>query len=262
MIRAQNDQALLLMKLNDRLYDIFADKSRSVTVELLSIGLGYTVVTTSDGGIGLASTFFDERKSCSLIKDYYDYENKPAMKLLEKIKSSNTIERSMALALINALNYQKALLLPEDRKNEILFDTFNVRKGTHMAMVGYFGPLVKKFEQMNVSLEIIDDFRKIGQKKLFYNKLETWADVLFLTSTSILNNTTEEILYHVHDNVKTVMLGPSTPMVGEAFEHLPVLMLAGTVPVYKENVLKAVRHGIGTQRIHRFSKKSFWLRPG
>ena len=250
------------MKLNDCLYDIFEAKSQGVTVDLLSIGLGYTVATTSDGGIGLASTFFDERTSCSLVKNYYDYENKPAIELLKKIKSVDTIERSMALALINALNYHRALLLPEDRKNEILFDSVDVRKGTHMAMVGYFGPLVKKLEEMNVFLEIIDDFRGIGQKELFYNKLETWADVLFLTSTSILNNTTEDILSHVHDNVKTVMLGPSTPMVGEAFEHLPVLMLAGTVPVDKENVLKAVRHGMGTRRIHRFSKKSFWLRPG
>jgi uncharacterized protein (DUF4213/DUF364 family) len=80
---------------------------------------------------------------------------------------------------------------------------------------------------------------------------------MLLTSTSILNQTTEEILANVSDNVKTVMLGPSTPMVATAFEHLPVHMLAGTVPIEKEKTLKAVRHGLGTPVLHKFSRKSF-----
>ena len=57
-------------------------------------------------------------------------------KLLEKIKSVDTIERSMALALINALNYEKALLLPEDTNNKILFQKFDVHRGAKVAMVG------------------------------------------------------------------------------------------------------------------------------
>jgi hypothetical protein len=46
-------------------------------------------------------------------------------------------------------------------------------------------------------------------------------------------------------------------MVAEAFDHLPVHMLAGTVPLDKENIIKAVRHGMGTPVLHRFSRKSF-----
>jgi hypothetical protein len=91
----------------------------------------------------------------------------------------------------------------------------------------------------------------------FYKNLKNRADVLFLTSTSILNNSTEEILANVHGNVKTLMLGPSTPMVARAFDHLPVHMLAGTVPLDKERLLKAVRHGMGTPVLHKFSRKSY-----
>jgi len=81
--------------------------------------------------------------------------------------------------------------------------------------------------------------------------------VLLLTSTSILNNTTEEILQNVHQTVKTILLGPSTPMVAAAFEHLPVHMLAGTVPIDKENIIKAIRHGMGTPVLQKFSRKSY-----
>jgi uncharacterized protein (DUF4213/DUF364 family) len=245
------------MKLNTRLHDLFAAKAEEVNIQLLCLGLGFTAVTTSDGGIGLSYTYFDRKSACSLVRNDYDYEDRPAIELLAMINSADTIERSMALALINALNYEKSLSLPQDPNNEIVFEKFKVGQGTKVAMVGFFGPLVKILERKKAFLEIIDDFRGIGSKKLFYQKLSNWADVLFLTSTSLLNNTTEEILDHVSDNVKTVLLGPSTPMVAEAFKHLPVNILAGTVPVEKEQVLKAVRHGLGTRFIHKFSKKSY-----
>jgi len=34
-------------------------------------------------------------------------------------------------------------------------------------------------------------------------------------------------------------------------------MLAGTVPIEKEKVMKAVRHGMGTRTLQKFSRKSF-----
>jgi uncharacterized protein (DUF4213/DUF364 family) len=245
------------MKLNDRLYDLFMNKAQRVEIEILCIGLGYTAVTTFDGGMGLAYTYFKDKTSCVLLNKVVDYEGRPASELLGSIKNENAIERSMALALINALNYDQALKLPEDKKNQILFDEFKISKGTRVAMVGYFGPLADMLQQRNAKLEILDESRKLGQEDEFYKKLGNWADVLFLTSTSILNNTAEKILGYGHKKIKTVMLGPSTPMIGEAFSHLPVHMLAGTVPLNKEKILKAIRHGMGTPVLHKYSRKSY-----
>jgi uncharacterized protein (DUF4213/DUF364 family) len=246
-----------MMELNHKLYDFFVEKAKQIDIEVLSLGLGYTAVTTSDGGIGIAYTYFEEKKSCMVLNQRLDFEGCPAIELLEKIKGDNSIERSMALALFNALNYQDALKLPEDKDNAILSDRFKIRKGTKVAMVGFFGPLVKRFEEKSVSVEILDKSRKLGRVEGFYKKLNSWADVLLLTSTSILNNSTEDILRHAGGQVKTVMLGPSTPMVGQVFDHLPVHMLAGTVPLDKDNILKAVRHGAGTPVLHRFSRKCY-----
>jgi uncharacterized protein (DUF4213/DUF364 family) len=88
-----------------------------------------------------------------------------------------------------------------------------------------------------------------------------WAEVLLLTSTSILNDSTEEVLSRLAPGVKVIMLGPSTPLVADAVRHLPVHILAGTVPVDKEAVMRAVRHGAGTPVIHRFSRKVVQLLP-
>jgi uncharacterized protein (DUF4213/DUF364 family) len=128
------------MILNDNLFNLFKNKAEKIRVDLLCLGLGYTAVVTSDGGIGIAYTYFEDKKSCMLLNEAVDYEDRPASELLEKIKSDATIERSMALALVNALNYQPALQLPEDEHNEIMFEQFKITKGTKVAMVGYFGP--------------------------------------------------------------------------------------------------------------------------
>jgi len=245
------------MILNENLYNLFCKQAEKVKVDLLCLGLGYTVAVTSDGGIGIAYTYFADKKSCMVLNEAIDYEGRPAIALLEKIKSERPIERSMALALVNALNYQNALKLPEDENNKIMFEQFKITKGTKVAMVGYFGPLIKRFEQREAVLDILDQSRGLGRIEDFYKKLQNWADVLFLTSTSILNNSTEEILANVQDNVQTLMLGPSTPMVAGAFDHIPVHMLAGTVPLDRENIIKAVRHGMGTPVLHKFSRKSY-----
>lgn len=249
------------MTLNDKLFSHFIKKAERVKVDMLCLGLGYTAVVTSDGGIGIAYTFFEDKKSCMVLNEAVDFEGRPASDLLERIEGEATIERSMALALVNALNYQHALQLPEDKNNDTMFNVFNITEGTKVAMVGYFGPLIKRFEEKAAVFEVLDQSRGMGRTGDFYHKLQNWADVLFLTSTSILNNSTEEILASVHAGVKTIMLGPSTPMVAEAFGHLPVHMLAGTVPIDRENILKAVRHGMGTPVLHRFSRKSYLSLP-
>ncbi len=245
------------MLLNEKFFTYFIDKAQKTNVDLLCLGLGYTAVVTTDGGIGVAYTYFEDKKSCMALNEAPDYEGRPATELLEKISSDHSLERSMALALVNALNHENALKLPEDKDNTILFKEFRLEPDTNVAMVGYFGPLVKRLEERKVPLEILDVSRGLGERKDFYQKLSKWADVLLLTSTSILNNTTEEILGHLHEKAKTALLGPSTPMVAEAFAHLPVHMLAGTVPLDRDNIIKAVRHGMGTPVLHKFSRKSY-----
>ena len=245
------------MRLNQKLYDLFQGRASKINIEVLCLGLGYTAVTLSDGGIGLSYTQFEDKSSCMLLNRHVDYEGQPALPLLEKIKSDHPLERSMALALVNALNYRDALEYPEDDKNKIMFDKFKIGAGSRIAMVGFIGPLVDLLGQKKAEVDVLDNSRGMGKKKEFYARLGSRADVLILTSTSILNNTTEEILQNAGPEVRTIMLGPSTPMVAAAFEHLPVNMLAGTVPIDKENVLKAIRHGMGTPVLQKFSRKSY-----
>jgi len=240
-----------------RLYDHFCEKARETKVSCLSIGLSCTAVTTDDGGIGVAFTYAGDAHCCSFNRNYRDYEGEPAIELLEHLKSPMPLHRSIGLALVNALNHREACGFHEDATDGLWMDSLGIGAGTRVATVGLFRPLMKIFKQRGAVLEVLDDFQGVGDKARFYGKLKDWADVLVLTATSILNNSTEEIIGCASSGVKVIMLGPSTPMVADAFGHLPVHILAGTLPIDKEGVLKAVRHGAGTPVIHRFSRKVY-----
>jgi uncharacterized protein (DUF4213/DUF364 family) len=247
------------MTICERLYNCMAGPAGDVSVELLSIGLGYTAVRTADGGLGIAFTSFETKQGCTVVTHEKDYEDAPALDLLRLITAPNPIHRSMALALVNALNHRRALELPEDRSNDTLFDLLRIGCGTRVAMAGYFGPLIAKLEKRAAVVELFDIGRRIGDSRMFLEKLGRWAEVLIMTSTAILNDTADSLLAAVGPDARVVMMGPSTPLVAEAFIGLPVDVLAGTVPVDSDGIFKTVRHGKGTPALQRFSRKSYQL---
>lgn len=126
-------------------------------------------------------------------------------------------------------------------------------------MVGYFPPLVRLLEEHQVPLSVIDNAKGVGDKKTFYSQLDGWADVLLMTATTIINSSTETLLSHVGSKVKTVLLGPTTPMIPGAFTHLPIHMLAGSVITDPGQALKIVRHGGGARSLKNVTRKVFCL---
>jgi uncharacterized protein (DUF4213/DUF364 family) len=129
----------MAMELDDRLYRLFEKPAAGVGVETLCLGLGYTAVATSDGGTGIAYTYLGAKTSCGVVKNYRDFEGQSALELLAYLHSADPLERTMALALVNALNHRAALALPDDPKNGALFDALGIGSGTRVAMVGFSG---------------------------------------------------------------------------------------------------------------------------
>ena len=243
------------MRLIENLYTLFEAQARAETVDTVSVGLGYTAVATAAGGLGIAYTWIEGGHACIGGRQYVDFEGRPAVELLAWIRDPVPLRRSMALALINALNMGRAGGLPEDRSNKRLFDGLGIDPGTHVAMVGYFAPMQQRFDASGCELMVLDAGKRIGDEHTFNARLGDWAEVLVLTATSILNDSTEAILARCGPQVRTVVLGPSTPMVPEAFAHLPVQLLAGSVPTDRAMVLRRIRHGCGTPMIQRHCRK-------
>lgn len=247
------------MELNRKLLESVATTADRVTVDQVTIGIGYTAVTTSDGAIGIAATDVARDDCWAGNREVLDFEGGPATDLLQLIMRTDAMARTMALALINALNHPKTMTLSDDPGNRVLIKHFGVLSGARVAMVGYFPPLVRLLTEKNVPLAIIDDAKGLNDKESFYRKLEVWADVLLITATSIINNSTETLLSHAGPRLRTILLGPTTPMLPEAFDHLPIHMLAGTAITDPAQALKIIRHGGGARALKPVSRKVYRL---
>ena len=81
------------MILNQKLYDLFKTRAREGNIDLLCLGLGYTAVTLSDGGIGLSYTHFEDKKSCLLLNKHIDYEQQPAIQVTRMQTYSGICQR-------------------------------------------------------------------------------------------------------------------------------------------------------------------------
>ena len=247
------------MKIYKKMQEIFGEAAAEQTVRYLDIGLGYTAVELSDGRVGIAYTYITGKDSCALFHDRRDFEGAPASQLLELLESGNLVERSAAVAAVNALNSTRSGAFPAD--GDSLVDDLGLKEGDVVAMAGYFGPVVAKIEAVGASVHAHDIGKGIGAQQELYELISSGkAKGLVFTSTSIINGSTEEVLSHLHRNTPCALLGPTTPMIPEVFEHLPVQFLGGIAPENPEGIFKAVRNGRGTRDILKAAKKVYFRR--
>jgi uncharacterized protein (DUF4213/DUF364 family) len=241
------------MNLNHEILSFFQKEAEQSTVDEIYLGLGYSAVTLSDGRCGLCCTFSGDSTKCTVNKNREDYEKQKASLLLENIQSENLLDRTMAIALVNALNANFASTCPDDPKT--LEEDLQLKEGSKVAMVGYFEPIVRQLAKNHIEVVAYDIGKKIGSEKEFYCWAKSHAEALILTATSVITNSTESVFEHMEGKtLPTVLLGPSTIMRPEIYKGLPLSMLGGTVPVDIPNTLKAIRNGRGTPVLHKYAR--------
>jgi uncharacterized protein len=228
----------------ERLHAALRERAAQVAVGQLVIGLGYTAVVLEDGGAGLAYTWRDPVSGCSHLRGWDAAEGAPASVLLDLLLGGGGLERSVGTAAANALNHAAALALPEDEGAAgSLVRELGVVRGTRVAMVGFFPPVARVFEDIGVELDVVDDAKGMGDQDAFRERLGTWAEVVVMTSTTLLGDTADELLRATGPEARVALLGPTTPLLPEAFAGTRVELLGGTVPREVPEVLRAVRHG-------------------
>jgi uncharacterized protein (DUF4213/DUF364 family) len=270
----------------------FTEEASNKRIESVTAGLKYTAVTVEGGGMGVAYTWTDtvagtpaadpagnENGATDQARNtrpagtagaccpkagtiYENFEGRPAQDLLERLTGEEPLHISMALALVNALNAEKAARFDEDRgKNPALFEALGAGRGSRVAMVGYFRPIEKLLTDMGADVYIHDRAHGIGSGEELSDRLTRWADSLILTSTTIIGGAFDEILGRCPENLPAALLGPSTPMVPELFSGGSIRYIGGTVPEDTEAALRVIRQGGGTRDFQKYGKKVYAL-PG
>ena len=105
-----------------------------------------------------------------------------------------------------------------------------MKGGETVGMVGMIGPAVKMLQPWDCKWVIFDNARK-GQEGIFpaerQEELLPTCDIVFLSGTTTINRTIDQLLGWCRDDCRIVMIGSSTPMYPAAFADTNVRILAG-----------------------------------
>lgn len=213
--------------------------ANDLPVEGVQVGLYWTAVKVG-ASIGLASTIQDA-SCCQAIElagagELHEFTTRV---LAERLRAPRPLEAGVGLAAINALCAMQAGAGVEVNALNVLMER---GRGRHVALVGHFN-FTEKLRATAGRLSVLELEPGPGDlpADAAPDVLPT-ADVIGLTSSTLVNHTFDELAKLFPANAIVVMIGPSTPLSPVLFDY-GVSVLAGSVIEDADFVWHAVAQG-------------------
>ncbi len=233
--------------MQQRIIALLEPVAQTVRVEDVRIGLGYTCVRLENGQAGLAWTAQTRSGSCSQEAKAGTLAGRKAQELLALLSGfGQSLSKTIGLATANAL--AAGLERPQFVSTEIV-DLIDVQPEEHVAMVGFFGPVVPRLKKIGCRLDILElNPEKAGTLTPEEGRAPLAAcDVAIITGTSLVTGTMDGLLAGLGNPRAVVVLGPSTFMRPEVFAGTKVTHLAGSWVRDAGAVAQIVSEGGGTK---------------
>jgi hypothetical protein len=247
---------LSITAVHDLILDAAAG-NREARLIRLRLGHFWAVVETSVGtGMASALRSEDHLHGTAPIADAGSLHTRRPIELAERLRSTSPVEASLGLAAANSLLGPPDGRLTEHNAAQLLAER---GAGKRVAMIGRF-PFAERLHDACGELWVFERGDGRRPDDLDDDQMEELlpqADVVAVTSTSILNQTLPGVLRLVRPDAFVVLLGPSTPLVPRLFD-LGVDLLCGTLVVDPEAVVRAVEQGAVTRQIAGVRRVTLW----
>lgn len=170
-----------------------------------------------------------------------------ALELAGLIHSDSLLEASIGMATINALLEVDETACVELNAEEVIGER---GVGKRVAIVGHF-PFVHKLQNDVGQLWVLELQPGPGDlPSEAAPEIIPQADVVAITSTTLINRTCEGLLGLCRPDAYVLLLGPSTPLSPLLFEY-NVHLLSGARVDDVDSVLRLLSQGASFRQIHR-----------
>ena len=223
------------------------------TVLDVRIGAFWTAVAVEVDGAqccGLAASLRNQNHHHTLRADVENagyLTSQSARQLANLIRSDSMLETSVGMAAINALLPAYEELCTDCNAEDVIIQHGAGRK---VALVGHF-PFVTHLRERVGTLWVLeqqprgDDLPAHAAPDIIPQ-----ADVVAITSTTLINHTLKDLLPLCRPEAHVLLLGPSTPLSPILFGY-GVNFLSGVVVEKIDPVLQAVSQGANFRQLHQ-----------
>jgi len=248
------------MRTIEAIHDAIIDAaSANADAELVDLRIGhYWSMVRTTVGAGMASMLRSETHlhgSVPIADAGALLESKP-IDLAARVRSVSPPEAALGLAVANALMGPADGRLTEHNALSILAER---GAGRRVAMIGHF-PFSERLEAVCDDLWVFERGEGKRDSDLGVEMMEELlpqADVVGITSTTIINRTLAGIIDLLRPDAFVLLLGPSTPLTARIFDH-GVDLLCGTIIVDPAAVMRAVEQGAVTSQIRGVRRVCLW----
>lgn len=221
-------------------------------VDHVQIGLHWTAVVVEVDGqfrCGLASTLHSDRGHHRQpdVPPAGQLETLSGLELAALARSELPTLVSVGVATLNALLPRQSCYPNEQNAEQIIA---NLGAGKRVALVGHF-PFTDRLRPRLGHLDVLERHPRPGDLPAqAAPQIIPHADVVAITSMTILNHTLDGLLALCSPKARVILLGPSTPLSPVLFDY-GVDFLSGSIVDDVDGVLQAIRQGANFRQTHR-----------
>lgn len=215
-----------------------------------SVCTGAFWTAVSSRHTGLSSTYRDLDLQHSdhpcMVKNAGALAGKPAGELARYALADDTVSASIGMATVNSL-----IDIPEAQCTERNAGDLIAEKGAgrNIAVIGHF-PFVRQLRDIAANLWVIEKRLRPGDLSEEEGvKVLPKADVVCLTSTTLINHTIEGLLDLCRDSY-VVLTGPTSPMTPVLFDY-GIDTISGSRVTDPETVMRFITEGATFRQVKR-----------
>ncbi len=227
----------------------------------------FMALALEGGAVGVSYVLLpDEKMEEYLSLKSSSFSGKDPVEFAIEFGHDDPIKNMLSLAALNAVcqHVIKQNKFPLDFATDSL-GLLSVSEGDKVGMVGFFPPLIKTIEKCNAELTVLEKKEKLIADfpelhiTLDPTELRTCNKVL-CTSTTVLNNTLDEILSNCSPDAKVSIIGPTAGYFPDPLFARGVDVVGGTLIKDGELFIKLIteskRWGPATRKFC-FQKKNY-----
>ncbi len=246
----------------ERIFELAKPKLSGRTIKDIRIGLGLMAVELDNGFVGVTYVLSNEIKhTCAVLPQAGNLSEIPAEEIAQwALQDKNVIRSALGLAVLNSVAEYQKLEQCDSSQGADAFFSVEIQPEDTIGIIGHIGPIITRLGDKKNKILIFERNENMGENtypESMQPELLPKCQVVFVTSSTIINGTLENLLNYCTGAREIVMVGSSTPLYPEAFSGTGVTVLSGTrwLTENKEEILTGISQCAGMKQLIQYGQK-------